>query len=132
MLSANFLDNVQRHGCNTVRVAAKVLSSQMLSAYAALRERHLSPTENDRNVETETDSEEDIASTAAEASAKRRPSPKTVLPSRKRRKGNQETRYFAEAMMEASNEASYVPTRGYSPSDPVPARDVDMLETVHS
>jgi hypothetical protein len=103
----------------------------MLSAYAALREKEPVAIERITDAETETDSEADITLSVTEASSKRKQSPKTNgLHPRKRRKGNQETRYFSERTAELVDEVHRVPTRGYSPSDPTStlSRDAEMRE----
>jgi hypothetical protein len=107
------------------------LALPMLSAYAALREKQPVAVERIADTETETDSEVDILLSATEASSKRKQSPKkNVLPPRKRRKGNQEARYFSERAAEPVDEVHRVPIRGYSPSDPTStlSRDAEMRE----
>ena len=106
----------------------------MLSAYAALREKEPMAIENITDAETETDSEADISLSATEVSSKRKQSLNTnALPPRKRRKGNQESRYFSESTAGPTDEVHHVPTRGYSPSDPTStlSRDVEMREVKH-
>lgn len=90
----------------------------MLSAFAALREKQPPVTEKITDVEIETDSELDEPMTAIEASVKRKQSPKPVLPSRKKRKGNQNARYFSEVTTEVNSDTVREPTRGFSPSEP--------------